>query len=67
MYCWSRLNCNTLTPDVPCKEPVISVCTPNTQCMLYKRQYCGKKQKNKKTMISISFSKTLRERNVLTG
>ena len=25
--------------------------------MLYKRQYGGKKQKNKKTMLSISFSK----------
>jgi hypothetical protein len=35
--------------------------------MLYKRQYGGKKkQKNKKTMLSISFSKTLRERNVVS-
>jgi hypothetical protein len=35
--------------------------------MLYKRQYGGKKQKNEKTMLSITFSKTLRERNVVTG
>jgi hypothetical protein len=35
--------------------------------MLNKRQYGGKKQKNKKTMLSITFSKSLRERNVVTG
>jgi phage protein D len=30
--------------------------------MQYKRQYGGKKQKNKKTMLSISYSKTLKRK-----
>ena len=48
----------TLTPDMPCTKPVISVCTPNTQCMLYKRQYGCKEQKDN------AFDKFLKEKEM---